>query len=440
MGRSSAIRVLAWRELTDEQQAAVLRRPAVDASGLADAVAEILGQVRRGGDRALLELTERFDGVRLAGLQVGRADLASSESRVNPELLQAMDRAAGRIRTFHEAAMPAPVSLETAGGLRCATTYRPIDPVGLYVPGGSAPLISTVLMLAIPASLAGCEEIVLCTPPGADGKVAPEIMAAASRCGVTRVFSVGGAQAIAAMAFGTETVPACAKLFGPGNAWVTEAKRQVANLPGGAAQDLPAGPSEVLVIADGDADAEATAWDLLSQAEHGPDSQSLLLSDSLQLLDKVANMIAGMAAGLPRAGILDKSLQNLRLVLVRSMPEAIEVSNRYAPEHLILNCRQADALVDEVTAAGSVFLGPWTPESLGDYCSGTNHVLPTYGYARAYSGLSAADFLRRMTVQKAAPEGLAAAGPDAIALAAAEGLDAHRMAVEHRLGRLGDEA
>jgi histidinol dehydrogenase len=300
-------------------------------------------------------------------------------------------------------------------------------------------LISTVLMLAVPARIAGCGEVVLCTPPDREGRVSPAILAAAARCGVTRVFKVGGAQAIAAMGLGTGSIPACAKLFGPGNAWVTEAKQQLAVLPDGAALDMPAGPSEVLVIADGDADPEALCWDLLSQAEHGPDSQSLLLSDNEELLKDVGRRLPGMAAGLPRAAILAQSLRHLRRIAVDSMASALEVSNRYAPEHLILNCREADRLTDGVTAAGSVFVGPWTPESLGDYCSGTNHVLPTYGYARAYGGLSVKDFMRYMTLQRASAEGLAAAGPCAATLAAAEGLDAHRLAVEYRLGNGGGD-
>jgi histidinol dehydrogenase len=344
------------------------------------------------------------------------------------------DEAIGRIELFHAAGKPDKVSMETAPGLRCEARYLPISPVGLYVPGGSAPLISTVLMLAIPARIAGCDEIVLCTPPDQQGRVHSAILAAASRCGVSRVFKVGGAQAIAGMGLGTSSIPACAKLFGPGNAWVTEAKQQISALPGGAARDMPAGPSEVLVIADQDADATAVCWDLLSQAEHGPDSQSIVISDSSRLLDEVAGSLPSMAAELPRSAILAESLQHLRRIRVKSLDQAVEISNRYAPEHLILNCREADELADKVCTAGSVFIGPWTPESLGDYCSGTNHVLPTYGYARAYSGLSVNDFLRRMTLQRADITGLRSTGPCAATLARAEGLDAHRMAVEYRLG------
>jgi len=432
------IAVTDWAALDRDQRRRLLARPVVDRSRLAEQVAAIIEKVRRDGDAALLELSERFDGVRTERLEVAPDELAAADAAVEPGLLAALERAADRIRRFHQASAPRGARLDTEAGLACESRYLPIAPVGLYVPGGSAPLVSTVLMLAIPARLAGCEHIVLCTPPRRDGSVHPALLAAAALCGVRRVFRVGGAQAIAAMAWGTESVPACAKLYGPGNAWVTEAKLQVAATPGGAAQDLPAGPSEVLIIADSGADPVAVAWDLLAQAEHGPDSQSVLLSDSTELLKSVAERLPPLAAGLPRAEILAQSLAHCRLVRVGSVAEALGISNSYAPEHLILNCRQAESLLDGVSAAGSVFVGPWTPESLGDYSSGTNHVLPTYGYARAYGGLSVADFQRRMTVQRADPHGLAVAGADAMALAAAEGLDAHRMAVACRLDNPGE--
>ena len=395
--------------------------------------------MRGDGDDALREFAARFDGVTLEDLVVEQDELSRAHESVDTTLMDAIGQAAARIRRFHEDGAPRGFTTETAPGLECQARYVPISPVGLYVPGGSAPLISTVLMLAIPASIAGCGDIVLCTPPGTAGRIDPALLAAAHHCGVRRVVRAGGAQAIAAMAFGTESVPACAKLYGPGNAWVTEAKRQVSAMPGGAAQDLPAGPSEVLVIADGDADPDAVTWDLLSQAEHGPDSQAVLLSDSAELLSTVAARLPELAAKTSRAGILDDALQNLRLIEVATTREAVAVSNRYAPEHLIVNTADADDLLDAVTAAGSVFLGRWTPESLGDYSSGTNHVLPTYGYARAYSGLSVTDFMRRMTVQRATPDGLAEAGRDAMRIAEAEGLDAHRMAVAWRLQRVSEE-
>lgn len=422
-----------WSMANEVEREHALQRPPVPAGDFQAAVAAIISRVRKEGDKALFELGRKYDGAELASLEVSTAEWAGAESLVEPDVLQAMDEAISRIDAFHVAGKPAPVSMETAPGLRCEARYLPISPVGLYVPGGSAPLISTVIMLAVPARIANCEQIVLCTPPDNQGRVSPAILAAASRCGIKQVFKVGGAQAIAAMGLGTESIPACAKLFGPGNAWVTEAKQQISALPGGAARDMPAGPSEVLVIADKDADATAVCWDLLSQAEHGPDSQAIVISDSPELLGEVGRLLPAMAAELPRADILRQSLQFLRRIQVDSVAEAVDISNRYAPEHLILNCDDAEQAADRVTAAGSVFIGPWTPESLGDYCSGTNHVLPTYGYARAYSGLSVNDFMRRMTLQRASRSGLQNAGPTAVTLARAEGLDAHAMAVEYRL-------
>lgn len=422
-----------WSVANTSKRRSVLQRPPLPSANLQQAVGEIISRVGKEGDAALLALGEQFDDANLERLEVNTDEWAGADALVDPLVLTAMDEAITRIDAFHLAGKPVPMSMETAPGLRCEARYVPISPVGLYVPGGSAPLISTVLMLAIPARIAGCEQVVLCTPPDGQGQVPAAILAAARRCGIRRAFKVGGAQAIAAMGLGTESIPACAKLFGPGNAWVTEAKQQIAAIPGGAARDMPAGPSEVLVIADESADATSVCWDLLSQAEHGPDSQAIIISDDLQLLGKVERLIPSMAAKLPRAAILAKSLQYLARILVKSIAEAVDISNQYAPEHLILNCSDAGRVADGVTAAGSVFIGAWTPESLGDYCSGTNHVLPTYGYARAYSGLSVNDFMRRMTLQSASQFGLRSVGPCAATLAQAEGLDAHRMAVEYRL-------
>lgn len=430
--------IIDWSGVSEAGREFVLKRPPLPTGNFQATVTDIISRVRKDGDKALRELGEKFDGVVIGALEVGAAEWAEAESLVDPVVLQAIDEAISRIDAFHSAGKPASVSLETAPGLHCEARYLPISPVGLYVPGGSAPLISTVLMLAVPARIAACEQVILCTPPDKQGLVSPAILAAASRCGIKRLFKVGGAQAIAAMGLGTESIPACAKLFGPGNAWVTEAKQQIAAMPGGAARDMPAGPSEVLVIADEGADAVSVCWDLLSQAEHGADSQAIVVSNSGDLLNQVTRLLPAMAAELPRAAILEKSLQYLRCILVGALSEAVEISNRYAPEHLILNCDDADQAADRVTAAGSVFIGPWTPESLGDYCSGTNHVLPTYGYARAYSGLSVNDFLRRMTLQRASHTGLGNAGPAAVTLARAEGLDAHAMAVEYRLGISGE--
>ena len=422
-----------WNSASEAERKAALQRPPIPSGDFQADVAAIISRVRNDGDQALRELGEKYDGVLLQGLEVTAKEWAEAESQVAPVVLQAMDEAISRIEAFHVAGKPEAFSMETTPGLRCEARYLPISPVGLYVPGGSAPLISTVVMLGVPARIAACEQVILCTPPDQQGRVSPAILAAASRCGIKRVFKAGGAQAIAAMGLGTESIPACAKLFGPGNAWVTEAKQQIAALPGGAARDMPAGPSEVLVIADKGADATAVCWDLLSQAEHGPDSQAVVISDNRGLLNEVYRLLPEMIAGLPRAEILQQSMRYLRRILVDTIADAVDISNRYAPEHLILNCNEDDKAAEGVTAAGSVFIGPWTPESLGDYCSGTNHVLPTYGYARAYSGLSVYDFMRRMTLQRATHFGLRSAGPTAITLARAEGLDAHAMAVEYRL-------
>ena len=422
-----------WASLNADERAAALARPAANTSELRTRVADIIARVRCDGDAALFDLTRQLDGCALEATEVPADALAAAGDRLDPTLRAAIAEAAGRIETFHRAGRPRPVSIETAPGLSCAARYVPIESVGLYIPGGSAPLISTVLMLAIPARIASCPQVVLCSPPDTQGEIHPAILYAATFCGVQRVFRVGGAQAIAAMAYGTETIPACRKLYGPGNAWVTEAKRQVAADPAGAAQDMPAGPSEVMVIANGSADPTSVCYDLLSQAEHGPDSQAIVVSDDTRLLDEIAGRLPELTRALPRATVLEQSLAHARLIEVDDMAEALSISNEYAPEHLILNGPAAEALADEVTTAGSVFLGPWTPESLGDYSSGTNHVLPTYGHAHAFSGLSVSDFMRRMTVQRAEPKGLQAAGPATMELARAEGLEAHRLAVAHRL-------
>jgi len=432
-----AMQTIQWSQLAADAQQRLLRRPAFDQPGLADSVADILRQVRGGGDAALLELTSRFDRVTQPALEVPSSEWRDAASRVEPELLDAIRDASDRIEEFHRSDMPRDSRIETAPGLSCEVRYQALDPVGLYIPGGSAPLLSTVLMLAIPARLAGCSEIVMCSPPGRDGRIGDGVLAAAKYCGVTRVFCVGGAQAIAAMAYGTESIPRCAKIFGPGNAWVTEAKQQVSQDPDGAAIDLPAGPSEVLVIADATADAEHVAWDLLSQAEHGPDSQVLLLTDSDALAAAVITQLQELAPRSPRAAILERSLEASRIIRMEDLDSAVALSNDYAPEHLILNTANAAELAGCVRNAGSVFVGRWTPESLGDYCSGTNHVLPTYGWARSHGALGTGDFMRRMTFQQASREGLARVGPTAETLAAIEGLDAHRMAVRARLEKIG---
>ncbi|MEL1264737.1 histidinol dehydrogenase [Pseudoxanthomonas putridarboris] len=424
-----------WDALDETARAALLARPAqVVAQRTREAVAALLADVQARGDEALRDITARFDGVDLAGFEVGADEFAAAHAAVPAALREAMEQAAARIEAFHRAGMVQPYALETAPGVVCERVIRPISRVGLYVPAGSAPLPSTALMLGVPARLAGCREVVLCTPPRRDGSADPAVLVAAQLTGATRVFKLGGAQAIAAMAYGTGSVPKCDKLFGPGNGYVTEAKQQVAQ-GGVAAIDMPAGPSEVLVIADAGADAEFVAADLLSQAEHGPDSQVLLLSDDDALIGRVQAEIDAQLAKLSRADIARRALSASRLVRVPSLREAFAISNRYAPEHLILALRDPRAWLDSVEAAGSVFLGDYTPEALGDYCSGTNHVLPTSGAARAYSGVSVASFQNFVSVQSASRAGIAAIGGCALTLARAEGLDAHANAVSLRMGR-----
>lgn len=428
------MKILDWNALGAEARTEALARPRPEADAeLARAVAAILAEVRTGGDRALAALGARFDGVELDRLEVTPAEFAAAGETLDPALRAAIAEARERIRAYHAAGMQPGFALETAPGLRCESLVRAIGRVGLYVPAGSAPLPSTALMLGVPAELAGCPEIVLATPPRRDGSADPAVLHAASLCGIRRVIKAGGAQAIGALAFGTESLPACAKLFGPGNRWVTEAKRQVAMLRGGPAIDMPAGPSEVMVLADASARADFVAADLLSQCEHGPDSQALLVTDAPGLAEAVAAAIDAQLPRLPRAAIARASLAHARLIRCGSLVEAFAIANAYAPEHLILQLAEARRWLGEVRNAGSVFLGAWTPESLGDYCSGTNHVLPTDGHARARGGLAVADFQKRIAVQEASRVGLAAIGRCAMTLARAEGLEGHARAVELRL-------
>lgn len=426
-----------WNALDAGERETVLRRPAqVAAPETSAAVAEILRIVRAGGDAALREYTVHFDQVELDGLAVTPAEFAAAEASLSAELRTAIREAAGRIHRFHEAGMSGEFTIDTAAGVHCGRILRAIPRVGLYVPAGSAPLPSTALMLGIPALLAGCDDIVLCTPPRPDGNADAAVLFAAQCCGIRRVFKLGGVQAIAAMAFGTESVPRCDKLFGPGNAYVTEAKRQVSMMEGGAGIDMPAGPSEVLVIADAGANPQFVAADLLSQAEHGADSQVVLISNASAMLDAVIEAVTRQVASLPRAAVARAALEGSLAIEADSLGQAFEISNRYAPEHLILALRDAREWLSRVRSAGSIFLGDWAPEALGDYCSGTNHVLPTSGAARWCSGLSVASFQTAITVQEVTSGGLRAIGPCAVALASAEGLDAHRLAVQLRLEAL----
>lgn len=430
-----------WNRLSSDERTALLARPALrEDDSLQARVAEIIANVRSRGDRALIELTEEIDGVQLQSLQVTTAEFDAAESELSAEQKAAIAAARANIERFHEAQLTAPTVVETAPGVLCERVTRPIASVGLYVPAGSAPLPSTALMLAVPAAIAGCATRVLCSPPQSDGRANAAVLYVARLCGIESVYKIGGAQAIAAMAYGTESVPKVDKLFGPGNTWVTAAKTQAAQDPSGAAKDMPAGPSEVLVIADEGADPEFVAADLLSQAEHGTDSQSVLISTSADLVAATLEAVSAQQARLSRREIVAESLLHSFALLVDDVETAIEVSNRYAPEHLILQITDPRAHLAQISAAGSVFLGPWTPESVGDYCSGTNHVLPTYGFARSYSSLGVGDFLRSMTVQELTTAGIEAIGPTACALADMEGLDGHAQAVTLRLNKVRERA
>ena len=426
-----------WQQCSAEQQQALLMRPAISASeSISQIVRDVLVQVKMSGDAALREFSARFDKAQVDNLRVTAEEMQAASDRLSDTLKQAMAVAVGNIETFHNAQILAEVDVETQPGVRCQQITRPVKSVGLYIPGGSAPLFSTVLMLATPARIAGCSRVVLCSPP----PIADEILYAAQLCGVKEVFQVGGSQAIAALAFGTETVPKVDKIFGPGNAYVTEAKRQVSQRLDGAAIDMPAGPSEVLVIADEGATPAFVASDLLSQAEHGPDSQVILLTPSLQLAEGVAQAVEEQLAQLPRAATARQALESSRLIVLRDLEQCVEISNLYGPEHLIIQTRQPRDLVDSITSAGSVFLGDWSPESAGDYASGTNHVLPTYGYTATCSSLGLADFQKRMTVQELTPQGFLNLAATIETLAAAEQLEAHKNAVTLRVAALKEQA
>ncbi|OCG39675.1 histidinol dehydrogenase [Gilliamella sp. Bif1-4] len=422
-----------WQQCTNEQRRKLLTRPAINASdSISKAVADILAQVKQHGDEALKALSNKFDKIQIEQIKLTQEEIKTAANRVNPELKQAMQLAVANIEKFHQAQAYQSIMVETVPGVKCQLVTRPIDSVGLYIPGGSAPLLSTVLMLATPAKIAGCRQIILCSPP----PIADEILYAAQLCGVSEVYQLGGAQAIGAMALGTKSVPKVDKIFGPGNAYVTEAKRQVSQRLDGAAIDMPAGPSEVLVIADSSANPAFIAADLLSQAEHGPDSQVILLTPDEKIAQAVSIEVDKQLTQLTRQNIAKKALQESRLIVTKDLDECVAISNRYGPEHLIIQTANADELVEQITSAGSIFLGDWSPESAGDYASGTNHVLPTYGYTATYSSLGLADFQKRMTVQKLTPEGLKAIGNAVELMAEAEQLTAHKQAVSLRLSVL----
>lgn len=432
--------IFQWNQLTESEKADLLERPAKQRSeSTRKTVSGIIQDVMLRGDHALREYSERFDHVSLDELQVSRSELDEALASIDSATRRALDIAIANIEQFHQAQLSGPVQIETMPGVICQRLSRPIERIGIYAPGGSAPLPSTVLMASIPARLAGCPLRILCTPPRTDGSIDPVILATAQLTGIEEVFKVGGAQAIAAMAYGTPSIPKVDKIVGPGNAWVTEAKLQVSQDPQGAAFDMPAGPSEVLVIADDSTNPDFVAADLLAQAEHGPDSQSIALCTSDQSAEAILSAVNAQKAKLSRQNILEQSLQYCRIIICQDLAEAFDISNLYAPEHLILPFESADTWLDKIVNAGSVFLGPWSPESVGDYASGTNHVLPTYGYARAYSGLSVDAFVKHITVQNLSRQGLQQLGPHVEQLASVEGLDAHRLAVSVRLQKIQGE-
>ena len=412
----------------------ILKRPVMNTENLFDTVRSVIDRVKEEGDRAVLDYEEKFDKVVLASLAVSEEEQQEAENLVSEDLKAAIRLAKQNIETFHAAQRFEGKKVQTQPGVTCWQKAVAIEKVGLYIPGGTAPLFSTVLMLAVPARIAGCKEIVLCTPPGRDGKVHPAVLFAAKVAGVNRIFKAGGIQAIAAMAYGTESVPKVYKIFGPGNQYVTAAKQLVSLRD--VAIDMPAGPSEVEVLADETANPIFVAADLLSQAEHGVDSQAILITTSVELQQAVKVEVERQLALLPRKEIAEKSLANSKLIVVDSMEEAIELTNAYAPEHLIIETEDYLSVAERIVNAGSVFLGSLTPESAGDYASGTNHTLPTNGYAKAYSGVSLDSFIRKITFQEIKPEGLNIIGPAIELMAANEQLDAHKNAVSVRLGQL----
>jgi histidinol dehydrogenase len=412
----------------------ILQRPVQSLETIEQRVLPILQKVQDEGDAALREFAFNFDQVSIESIEVSPEEILEALQLIPQELKDAMTVASNNIRLFHEKQLSAPEKIETMPGVICWRKSVGIDKVGLYIPGGTAPLFSTVLMLAIPAKIAGCREIVLCSPPGKDGKIHPSILYAAHISGITKIFKAGGAQAIAAMAYGTESIPKVYKIFGPGNQYVMAAKQLVSKT--NVAIDMPAGPSEVAVVADASANPSFVAADLLSQAEHGNDSQVVLLTNNRDVLLNVQSEVEAQVQLLSRQGFASKALENSKLILLHSLDEAMEMMNVYAPEHLILQTSNAEELAQQVINAGSVFIGHFTPESAGDYASGTNHTLPTNGYATAYSGVSVDSFVKKITFQQISPDGLQNIGPVIEIMAEAELLDAHKNAVTLRLNSL----
>jgi histidinol dehydrogenase len=410
--------------------AILLQRPYYDNSAVLQSVQNILKEVKQNGDAALKQFSKQFDGIEIESFIVSEAEINAAATELSPDLISAIQQAKNNITTFHQAQLKNEEIIETMPGVQCWRRSVGIEKVGLYIPGGTAPLFSTVLMLAVPAAIAGCKEIILCTPANRQGKIHPAILYTAKECGVTKIFKIGGAQAIAAMAFGTETIPAVYKIFGPGNQYVTAAKQLVQMQ--GVAIDMPAGPSEVCILTDESADASFVAADLLSQAEHGVDSQVLLVSTSENFVQQTLKEVNKQLEDLPRREIAKKTLANSKAIVVTNMIDAIELVNEYAAEHLILACQMADSVAQQITNAGSVFIGNYSPESAGDYASGTNHTLPTNAFARAYSGVSVDSFVKKITYQKLSKEGLDNIAKTVIDMAEAEGLMAHANAVRVR--------
>ncbi|OYQ89713.1 histidinol dehydrogenase [Wohlfahrtiimonas chitiniclastica] len=431
------MRTVVWNELTTEKQAEILQRPVqMSAESLESRVRAIGEAIETEGDAALLRFTAQFDGTELTEVLLPQSAFDAAEQNLSDEFKAALKNAYDNIYQFHKAQQTPPITVETQKGVVCEVVTRPIEKVGLYIPGGTAPLFSTVLMLAIPAQIAGCQRIVLASPP----TIADEIIYAAKLCGIDTIYTMGGAQAIFALGLGTEQVEKVDKIFGPGNSYVTEAKRQVSQRVNGAAIDMPAGPSEVLVIADDSADPDFVASDLLSQAEHGADSQVILVTTSQEMAERVNAALDYWLARLSRKDVATESLRHSTTIIVDDLTEAVRVSNQYAPEHLILQTQAPRDLLPSIQHAGSVFVGQYSPESMGDYASGTNHVLPTYGYAKTVSSLGLADFSKRMTIQEISEEGLKALGPIVSLLAEKELLDAHKLAVDLRLEKVKERA
>ncbi|NMB71952.1 MAG: histidinol dehydrogenase [Bacteroidales bacterium] len=412
----------------------LLARPLLNSDALEDSVKKILEEVRQGGDRAVRSLTKRFDGADIPIFRVTPDEFDQADARLSSDTKKAIATAIENITRFHKAQMPAKIRIETTPGVQCWQKSVPVQSVGLYVPGGSAPLFSTVLMLGIPARLAGCERIIVCTPPGKDAAIHPAILYSAKAVGITEVYKVGGVQAVAAMAYGTETIPAVNKIFGPGNQYVTIAKQIVSRQ--GVAIDLPAGPSEVLVVADETAIPSFVASDLLAQAEHGPDSQVILITTHPEIVEPILSELKTQLAALPRRNIAEKSLSGSKVFIVRDNQTMMDMVNEYAPEHLIIAARNAETLAELVVNAGSVFIGNYSPESAGDYASGTNHTLPTYGYAKVFGGVSIDSFMKKITFQELSEFGLRNLGPAVMNMAAVEELEGHRNAVKIRFDYL----